>query len=186
MFRPWPLAQIVPDRDAFFAFLQERWPIFLDRLTSGPAVVRETPPGYAPAFSGPAELPFDHPDVRVYVDDLFLEGALRPVPHPRGREVAEPWARDGVAIDPRADRRRRFDGLLTSVEASLPSDGARHQDWLVFAPRWAQVNALVSTATRTTPATTHERGTSASATGSTSGSRLGFAGASRRCTICRP
>ena len=142
-FRPWPLAQIVPDRDAFFAFLQERWPIFLDRLTSGAGAVRETPPSYAPAFSGPVELPFDHPDVRVYVDNLFLEGALRPTPHPRGREVAESWARAGVAIDPRADRRRRLDGLLKSVEASLPGDGARHHDWLVFAPRWAEVNALV-------------------------------------------
>ena len=142
-FRAWPLAQIVPDRGAFFEFLQERWPIFLDRLTSGPAVVRETPPGYAPAFSGPAELPFDHPDVRVYVDNLFLEGALRPVAHPRGREVAEAWARAGVAVDPRADRRRRLDGLLKSVEASLPGDGAGHYDWLDFAPRWAQVNALV-------------------------------------------
>lgn len=142
-FRPWPLAQIVPDRNAFFAFLQERWPLFLDRLTSGPAAVRETPPGYAPAFSGPVELPFDHPDVRVYVDNLFLEGTLRPAAHPRGREVAESWARAGVAIDPRADRRRRLDGLLKSVEASLPGDGARHHDWLAFAPRWAQVNALV-------------------------------------------
>ena len=143
VFRAWPLAQIVPDRDAFFAFLQERWPIFLDRLTAGAATVRETPPGYAPMFSGPAELPFDHPDVRVYVDNLFLEGALRPTAHPRGREVAESWARAGVAIDPRADRRRRLDGLLKSVEASLPGDGARHHDWLAFAPRWAQVNALV-------------------------------------------
>ena len=143
LFRPWPLAQIVPERDAFFGFLQERWPIFLDRLTSGPAAVREMRPGWAPAFSGPAELPFDHPDVRVYVDNLFLEGALRPVAHPRGREIAEPWARAGVAIDPRADRRRRLDGLLESVEASLPDDGAVHYDWLDFAPRWAQVNALV-------------------------------------------
>ncbi len=142
-FRSWPLAQIVPDRDAFFAFLQERWPIFLDRLTSGAPAVRETPPGYATAFSGPAELPFDHPDVLVYVDNLFLEGALRPTPHPRGREVTESWARAGVAIDPRADRRRRLDGLLNSVEASLPGDGAWHHDWLAFAPRWAQVNALV-------------------------------------------
>ena len=81
-FRPWPLAQIVPDRDAFLAFLQERWPVFLDRLTSGAVAVRETPPGYALAISGPAELPFDHPDVRVYVDNLFLEGALRPVARP--------------------------------------------------------------------------------------------------------
>ncbi len=143
VFRPWPLAQIVPDRDAFFAFLQEHWPIFLDRLTSGAAAVCETPPDYAPTFSGPAELPFDHPDVRVYVDNLFLEGALRPTAHPRGREVAESWARAGVAIDPRDDRRRRLDGLLKSVEASLPGDGARHHDWLAFAPRWAQVNGLV-------------------------------------------
>ena len=143
VFRPWPLAQIVPDREAFFTFLQERWPIFLDRLTSGAVAVRETPPGYAPAFSGPAEVPFDHPDVRVYVDNLFLEGALRPVAHPRGGEVAESWARAGVAVDPQADRRRRLDGLLKSVEASMPDDGARYHDWLAFAPRWAQVNALI-------------------------------------------
>ena len=160
-FRPWPLAQIVPDRDAFFAFLQERWPLFLDRLTSGAPAVRETPPGYASAFSGPAELPFDHPDVRVYVDNLFLEGALRPTPHPRGREVAEPWARAGVAVDPRADRRRRLDRLLKSVEGSLPGDGARHHDWLAFAPRWAQVNALVfdpdATAAGENPRAQYER-----------------------------
>ena len=67
--------------------------------------------------------------MRVYVDNLFLEGVLRPVAHPRRREVAEPWAR--------ADR------LLKSVEAALPGDGAGHYDWLDFAPRWAQVNALV-------------------------------------------
>ena len=143
VFRTWPLAQIVPDRGAFFAFLQERWPIFLDRLMAGTGAVRETRPGYALAFSGPAELPFDHPDVRVYVDNLFLEGVLRPAPHPRGREVAESWAQAGVVIDPRADRRRRLDGLLKSIEASLPGDGARHHEWLAFAPRWAQVNALV-------------------------------------------
>ena len=142
-FRPWPLAQIVPDRDAFFAFLQERWPVFLDRVTSGAAAVREPLADYVPAFSGPAELPFDHADVRIYVDNLFLEGALRPIAHRRAREVAESWARAGVAVDPRADRRRRLDGLLKSVEASLPGDGARHHDWLAFGPRWAQVNALV-------------------------------------------
>ena len=142
-FRSWPLAQIVPDSDAFLAFLQERWPTFLDRLTSGAAVVRETPPDYAPMSSGPAELPFDHPDVRVYVDNLFLEGALRPTPHPREREVTDSWARAGVATDPRADRRRRLDRLLKSVETSLPGDGAWHHDWQAFAPRWSQVNALV-------------------------------------------
>ena len=42
-FREWPLASIIPDREAFFAFLQERWPPFLDRLAV-PAAAREDPP----------------------------------------------------------------------------------------------------------------------------------------------
>ena len=32
-FDDWPLETIVPDRERFFAFLQERWPIFLNRST---------------------------------------------------------------------------------------------------------------------------------------------------------
>ena len=33
-FDEWPLETLVPDREAFFAFLQERWPIFLDRMVA--------------------------------------------------------------------------------------------------------------------------------------------------------
>ncbi len=141
VFKQWPLAQIVPDREAFFAFLQERWPIFLDRQTSGTVSVRESTERYGLAFHGPAELPFDHPDVRIYIDNLFLEGALRPIPHPGGHEVA--WALAGIEVDPQAHRKHRLDGLLKSIEETMPKDAASHQVWLAFAPRWAQVNALV-------------------------------------------
>ena len=143
VFVQWPLAQIVPDREAFFEFLQERWPIFLDRQTSGSVALRDTAEDYGLAFPGPARIPFDHRDVRIYVDNLFLEGALRLIAHPRGQEVAQSWARAGIEIDPRADRKRRLDRLLKSVEESIPNDAVRHDDWLAFAPRWAQVNALV-------------------------------------------
>ena len=81
--------------------------------------------------------------MRIYVDNLFLEGLLRPVAHPRGPEAVEPWALAGIEIDPQAYRRRRLDGLLKSVEKTIPKDAASHQVWLAFAPRWAQVNALV-------------------------------------------
>ena len=143
VFAQWPLAQIVPDREAFFAFLQERWPIFLDRQTSGSVAVHESTGRYGLAFHGPAELPFDHPDVRVYIDNLFLEGALRPIAHPGGHEVAGSWALAGIEVDPQAHRKRRLDGLLKSLEETMPKDAASHQVWLAFAPRWAQVNALV-------------------------------------------
>ena len=143
VFAQWPLTQIVPYREALFAFLQERWPVFLDTPASASVAARETAEDYGLEFPGPARIPFDHRDVRVYIDNLFLEGALRPISHPRGQEVAESWARAGIVIDPKADRERRLDGLLKSIEGSIPKDTARHHDWLAFAPRWAQVNALV-------------------------------------------
>ena len=143
LFDEWPLEQIVPDRESFFAFLQERWPIFLDRHTSGAAMVREPVAAYGLEFSGPAEIPFDHDDIRVYIDDLFLEGKLRQIEHPRARALAGSWAMAGVKTDQVADRTRRLDHLLTTVEQSIPNETARHQEWLAFAPRWAQVNALV-------------------------------------------
>jgi len=34
-FDDWPLEALVTDREAFFAFLQERWPVFLDRVAAG-------------------------------------------------------------------------------------------------------------------------------------------------------
>ena len=33
LFDDWPLEQIIPDKQAFLGFLQERWPIFLDGIT---------------------------------------------------------------------------------------------------------------------------------------------------------
>ena len=42
VFEDWPLKTLVTDREAFFEFLQERWPIFLDHeAAKGNAVFRE-------------------------------------------------------------------------------------------------------------------------------------------------
>ena len=190
-FADWPLERVVPDREAFFGFLQERWPVFLTRRAAGSfnaggkasggghdgpvqpgreaggdersppphadghgdggrghryrggaATVGEPAAAYGLAFPGPADLPFDHDDVRVYVDTLFLEGLLRPVAHPAARRLAGSWAAAGVRTDPAADRRRRLAGLLEKAEASLPGETAGHRDWLAFARVWAELNAL--------------------------------------------
>ena len=142
LFGDWPLERIVPDREAFFAFLQERWPIFLDRLAAGGDAVHEPAEAYGLELPGPTEIPFDHDDVRVYVDNLFLEGMLQPVSHPMAEELADRWVVVGVKIEPAADRKRRLERLLKAIENSVPGEGARHQDWLAFAQRWARLNAL--------------------------------------------
>ncbi len=134
-FAGWPLADLLTDRSLFYAFLQERWPRFLSRL-SGAVEPRDD----RFAVEGPADLPFDNPDVRVYIDNLFLEGMLEPVEwtgSPQG------WAAAGVRHDPQQDRDRRFAALLDVAEREMPKSDARHGDWLSFARIWAEVNLLV-------------------------------------------
>ena len=142
-FREWPLARIVPDRRAFFAFLQERWPAFLDRITADAVVREDAPPArYEIRISGAVDIDFDHEDVRVYVDNLFCEGVLQPVPHAKAKRLGGSWATVGVATDPATDRARRMMRLLKSLQENVPGEAAGHRDWLDFALRWATLAVL--------------------------------------------
>lgn len=73
-FNDWPLEIIVSDDGAFFAFLQERWPPFLDVLAHGNHIIKETS-AYNLKYGGPTTLPFDHEDIRVYIDNLLLKAS---------------------------------------------------------------------------------------------------------------
>ena len=142
-FDSWPLEAIVPSRDAFFAFLQERWPLFLNRLAGNADDDREDAHGSSGfELEGPADLPFDHDDVRVYIDNLFLEGMLSAVPHEAGNALRGQWAAVGIRIDPEADRLRRLGGLIEAVRNTIPGPEARHQEWTAFAYRWAELDVL--------------------------------------------
>lgn len=118
-FRAWPLEKIVPDDEAFFAFLQERWPVFLKSQIKV-AQVRENSPPYDLKYPGPDLLPFDHQDIRVYIDNLFVEGKLAPVPAP-DIEVKDSWMRSGIAPASADDNDVRITRLFELVEKDLPS-----------------------------------------------------------------
>ena len=142
-FEDWPLESIVSDRQAFFAFLQERWPMFLDRAASEEGLgVRERTEPYALEFSGPTDLPFDHDDIRIYIGNLFLEGLLEAVPYEQAESLSRPWLVIGIRRDEQADRERRVDGLLCTLASAIPQDGTQHDDWFRFAKTWAELVAL--------------------------------------------
>ena len=141
-FANWPLEQIAPDREAFYRFLQERWPGFVEGRAECGGAIAEPRQLYPLEFRGPSELPFGHPDVRIYVDNLFLEGALRPHVPSRPGAAADSWMLAGGRRDPGGERARRLDGLLGALGGSIPGAEARHADWLAFARRWARLNAL--------------------------------------------
>ena len=139
----WPLEAIVPDRDAFFSFLQERWPLFLDRLAGNAGdAPRDVSGSFGLELEGPVDLPFDHDDVRVYIDNLFVEGMLSAVSHEAGDSLRGEWASVGIRIDPEADKSRRLGGLMDAVGDTIPGPNARHHEWTAFAYRWAELGVL--------------------------------------------
>jgi hypothetical protein len=140
-FQDWPLEQIVADRPAFLEFLQERWPYFLRRLASGKAAgLKDKPPAAPKRFPGPEDLPFDDHDVKAYLDNFFAEGLLRPVDLDEAGTLLSEWVAVGLKIDPERDAVRRLETLAKLIEQTIPSPQDRHQQWLDFAFRWAELD----------------------------------------------
>jgi hypothetical protein len=144
LFDDWPLETLVTDREAFFAFLQERWAIFLDREAAGErSGVREDEKPYGLAIEGPVDLPFDHHDIRVYIDNLFVEGLLHAIPHDHADALCKTWVGIGIRSAPIEDRSRRLGKLIESLQTSIPADDAKHTEWFHFARRWAELILLM-------------------------------------------
>ena len=142
-FEDWPLETIVPDRQAFFAFLQERWPVFLDTsMEKRGAAISYGESSYDLKIPGIAEVPFNHDDVRVYIDNLFLEGLLEPVSIDQVETVSESWIAVGIRRDEQADRIRRIEGLLKTITSNIPHAASQHHDWLHCAITWAELLSL--------------------------------------------
>ncbi len=157
-FDDWPLETLVPDREAFFAFLQERWPVFLDHeAAKGTSGVLEDEKPYGLAIEGPVELPFDHHDIRVYIDSLFLEGFLHSVSHKHADALSRSWVGIGVRTAPMEDRSRRLGKLIESLQASIPAEDGRHGDWFHFARGWAELILLANDQAERIPEQTSER-----------------------------
>ena len=158
VFDDWPLETLVADREAFFTFLQERWPIFLDReAAKGTSGVREDTKPYGLSIEGPVELPFDHHDIRVYIDNLFVEGLLHSVSHDHADALSKTWVGIGVRTAPIEDRSRRLGKLIDSLEASIPAEDAKHTDWFHFARGWAETILLANDQAEAIPEATGER-----------------------------
>lgn len=83
------------------------------------------------------DIPFDHADIRVIVDTLFLEGALQPVNARTVPATLPDWIRLGAIQSP-SSLRDLVEGGIRSVAAKLPPPEATYRDWTDFAKRLAE------------------------------------------------
>ena len=129
-FADWPLARLLSNSEYFFAFLQERWVVALDAAVAerNPDWVLER--SYALVCEGPLAIPFAHHDIRVYIDNLFLEGILKPIRYDHVGSIEDSWCLAGIIVDEKADQAKRLERLIELLRDQLPEDGARYNEWL--------------------------------------------------------
>ena len=139
-FDKWSLERIVPDREAFFAFLQERWSVYLEQAaTRGNESVKESEEIYGFEFQGPAVLPFEHDDIRIYIDNLFTEGQLKPILYADYQSLANAWLSIGIRSDRNKDNKRRIENLNETLVKDIGKENKRHSDWFHIARKWAEL-----------------------------------------------
>jgi hypothetical protein len=146
----WPLELIVPHAAAYWEFLNERWPIFVRQTKGGTMQIQEKVTGLK--YTGPDLLPFDHPSVRVHIDNLFEDGLLTPVEWDWGQALDQKWIRVGLLGNKVENIDLRFEELGQHLLKDCPSKNATPQSWLAFACRYAQARKLwtqISPAKRT-------------------------------------
>ena len=126
MFATWPLAEILPSRERFLRFLQGEWELYLGSIGDG---------------GKQSCIPFQHEDVRAYIDTFFLDGSLKPVEYEDVSSLPA-WVRPGVIHDPKADAVRRFRALRQRFEAEIPNADVSYREWQQAAQRWAELVVL--------------------------------------------
>lgn len=139
-FAEWPLDLLLRNRGAFWAFLQERWPIFIRSTDGGRSVLQETSGKLQ--YPGPELLPFGHDDVRVFIDNLFEEGILAPIAWAWEDAADKTWIRVGLIGRGEENTDLRFREILPGLSAGAPVSLSPPSDWLSFALRWGQARML--------------------------------------------
>lgn len=76
------------------------------------------------------------------MDNLFIEGHLKPTDQVSRESFRGKWQAVGVAGDTAQSVSNRLKKLSKRIEESIPGQDAGHTAWMALASRWAEWNAL--------------------------------------------
>jgi hypothetical protein len=118
-----PLSAIIPSKADFFDFLQRQWEIYLNGKSS-------------------TIVPFEDDDIRVYLDNFFLEGYLQPIKSTNPNKRPE-WVNVGI-IGPQSSSIKRLEHVINSIVEMRPSVQSSVNQWLDFSNTWAELRFLIN------------------------------------------
>lgn len=85
---------------------------------------------------------FDHQDIRIYIDNLFVEGKIEPVKNAKIDVDPNSWIKIGIKED-KNDNATRISGLFKLLQKESPTIESSYADWIGFALKWAELSALM-------------------------------------------
>lgn len=129
-----PVAELLSSKSFTLRVLQDSWDRFLAQHGVRSQRTIDSDQDSAHAFS----IPFDHPDVRVIIDNMFLEGTLQPVGIDGSPSDLPAWAKVGLKSDANALEDLVAEGTKR-ISAELPGTDSSHRDWRDFARRLGEI-----------------------------------------------
>lgn len=131
------LGELIRNPGAFWTFMQQEWEGWL----------KEGEPKVKDRRYEAVDFTDNH--IRVYVDNLFLEGFLKPVPASEvTKKSVEAWCWVGVASESATLDESELVSQREHLIGTIPGDDASYQDWLRFAGRYSQHVAACFTSDR--------------------------------------
>ncbi len=137
LFAPLPLGQLFTSKTFLLRAIQDAWRRYL--AACGIVVTSESTPDAA-GHALCVDIPFEHPDIRVIIDSMFMEGMLHPVAVRDLPPQIPEWTRVGIVQDPRVIGGLVEDGIR-GVMQSMPEVDAPYRDWMITAKKMGEVLA---------------------------------------------
>jgi hypothetical protein len=119
------LHELIRNPGAFWQLLQTRWEQWINPPTD--TTVSE--------FLS-TDLSFEESQLRVWMDNLFFEGQLRPIVTDSAK-LPQPWCAVGVAKKNRAELDEELSTMRRRLTDEIPEVEAGYKDWLHFAHRYS-------------------------------------------------
>lgn len=139
LFADQPVATWLSSKSALLRVVQDAWYRYLSTLGLDGTRTGEPP---SPDYIAKAEIPFNHTDVQVLVDSMFLDGTLHPLAVHSVPSGMPSWIKTGIVQDPAALEALVLKGIDGLIEA-LPTAVSAHKDWSEFAKRCGEILARV-------------------------------------------
>ena len=133
-----PLKELLESEHAFYDYLQKEWGVFLTTLQRNAGKAKESPAD--DAFKR-EEHPFTDQEVRRLLDNLFVEGKLKPLAG-YSSKLLPSWTHVGLVIDRQQDQKHRLQGLLTTLEQRLQPEPT-YKDWQRIAAIYGEAKHLL-------------------------------------------